>query len=128
MTEQPRVKGFTYDVDLSEDFFREIEIIFQDDAPSFKFERVKFNRDRVFEFYSAWKNFDESKSDNYFDRLTLSDHAYVLFEIVDGFDGKITFVLEKEFPLKVEVPIFFMEFESFIYEMLEDDLAYEFSE
>lgn len=127
MTQTPiRVKGFTYDLDLQRDVLRKIEIILDDAAP-LTYEQISFDRDRIFEFYSAWKNASFSER-AYTDQLKLADGTYIEFTVMDEFEGSVALVLEREETIRVEMPMFFMEFESFIYEMLEEELAYEYAE
>ena len=123
-----QVKGFTYDLDLQRDVLRKIEIVLENDVPPITYVQIYFNRDRVFEFYSAWKNIEENAEEAYTDHLKLADDAYIEFKVIDEFEGSIAFVIKRENQIRVELPIFFMEFESAIYEMLEEELAYEYAE
>lgn len=129
MTQLPmQVKGFTYDLDLQRDVLRKIEIVFESDEAPLTYEQIYFDRDRVFEFYSAWKNIDPSAPVPYADRLKLAEDAYIEFKVIDEFEGNVTLVIERGATVHVVMPIFFMEFESAIYEMLEEELAYEYAE
>lgn len=129
MTQLPiQVKGFTYDLDLQRDVLRKIEIVFENDEAPLTYEQIYFDRDRVFEFYSAWKNIDASAPVPYTDRLKLAEDAYIEFKVIDEFEGNVTLVIERGATARITMPIFFMEFESAIYEMLEEELAYEYAE
>lgn len=129
MTQLPiRVKGFTYDLDLQSDVLRKIEIVLEDDEAPLTYEQICFDRDRVYEFYSAWKNADLNPKASYTDELKLADDTYIEFKVIDGFEGSVALVFERDETIRLEIPIFFMEFESVIYEMLEEEQAYEYAE
>lgn len=124
MTNLPiQVEGFTYDLDLQRDVLRKIEIVLKSDETPFTYEQIFFDRDRVFEFYSAWKN-----GVAYVDQLKLAPDTYIEFKVIDGFEGTLAMVFERGETTRLEMPIFFMEFESVIYEMLEEEQAYEYAE
>jgi len=122
-----QVKGFTYDLDLQRDVLRKIEIVLENDVPPIIYEQIHFDRDHVFEFYSAWKNINNAE-EAYTDHLKLADDAYIEFKVIDEFEGSVALVIERGNKIRVDLPIFFMEFESLIYEMLEEELAYEYAE
>ena len=129
MTQLPiRVKGFTYNLDLQSDTLRKIEIVLEDEEVPLTYEQIYFDRDRVYEFYSAWKNADSNPKALYTDELKLADDTYIEFKVIDGFEGSVSLVFERDETTRLEIPIFFMEFESVIYEMLEEEQAYEYAE
>ena len=110
-----RIKGLQYDVDVNESTFRLLQLVFHEPADfDFSFENVKYDKHKLLEVYEQWKQFSPNEPDQEIHKLQLGEDAYVTFHIEDDFEGNLSIVLDEQVGMKFDVPVFFMEFESFV--------------